>query len=135
MLVFMVCWVPESEARCRAIWKYFAQFSQFGVPYDTGCSVIAIEALPHGLRWRVMVPVRSIFQVIALNNAVPQGLSSSLFTTDLREAELFMLAAGSDCGIANVNIGTSGAEIGGAFGGAKETAAVANRARTLGVPT
>lgn len=58
---------------------------------------------------------------IALNNGVPQGLSSSIFTTDLREAEMFVAAAGSDCGIANVNIGTSGAEIGGAFGGEKET--------------
>jgi aldehyde dehydrogenase (NAD+) len=58
---------------------------------------------------------------IALNNAVPQGLSSSIFTTDVREAEQFMSASGSDCGIANVNIGTSGAEIGGAFGGEKET--------------
>ncbi|MFZ2308898.1 MAG: aldehyde dehydrogenase family protein, partial [Rhodoferax sp.] len=58
---------------------------------------------------------------IAMNNAVPQGLSSSIFTTDVREAEQFMSAAGSDCGIANVNIGTSGAEIGGAFGGEKQT--------------
>ena len=58
---------------------------------------------------------------IALNNAVPQGLSSAIFTTDVREAERFMAADGSDCGIANVNIGTSGAEIGGAFGGEKET--------------
>jgi aldehyde dehydrogenase (NAD+) len=52
---------------------------------------------------------------------VPQGLSSAIFTTDVREAERFMSAAGSDCGIANVNIGTSGAEIGGAFGGEKDT--------------
>jgi aldehyde dehydrogenase (NAD+) len=58
---------------------------------------------------------------IALHNAVPQGLASSIFTTDLREAETFLSAAGSDCGIANVNIGPSGAEIGGAFGGEKET--------------
>lgn len=58
---------------------------------------------------------------VALNNDVPQGLSSSVFTTDLREAERFLSAAGSDCGIANVNIGPSGAEIGGAFGGEKET--------------
>ena len=57
----------------------------------------------------------------ALNNSVPQGLSSSIFTNDLREAEHFLSAAGSDCGIANVNIGQSGAEIGGAFGGEKET--------------
>ncbi|UFH49301.1 L-piperidine-6-carboxylate dehydrogenase [Pseudomonas sp. KNUC1026] len=60
-------------------------------------------------------------QALALNNEVPQGLSSCIFTTDLREAERFQSAAGSDCGIANVNIGTSGAEIGGAFGGEKET--------------
>ena len=60
-------------------------------------------------------------EAIALNNAVSAGLSSSIFTTDLREAERFLAASGSDCGIANVNIGTSGAEIGGAFGGEKET--------------
>jgi aldehyde dehydrogenase (NAD+) len=58
---------------------------------------------------------------IALNNDVPQGLSSSIFTNDMREAESFCSATGSDCGIANVNIGPSGAEIGGAFGGEKET--------------
>ncbi len=58
---------------------------------------------------------------IALHNDVPQGLSSAIFTNDLREAERFLSAEGSDCGIANVNIGTSGAEIGGAFGGEKET--------------
>jgi aldehyde dehydrogenase (NAD+) len=60
-------------------------------------------------------------EAIALNNAVPQGLSSSIFTADQAEAERFLAADGSDCGIANVNIGTSGAEIGGAFGGEKET--------------
>jgi aldehyde dehydrogenase (NAD+) len=64
---------------------------------------------------------RDIEEAIALNNDVPQGLSSSIFTNDLREAELFLSARGSDCGIANVNIGPSGAEIGGAFGGEKET--------------
>jgi aldehyde dehydrogenase (NAD+) len=64
---------------------------------------------------------RELDEAIALNNGVPQGLSSSIFTNDLREAERFMAASGSDCGIANVNIGTSGAEIGGAFGGEKET--------------
>ena len=58
---------------------------------------------------------------IELHNAVPQGLSSAIFTNDIREAERFMSSAGSDCGIVNVNIGTSGAEIGGAFGGEKET--------------
>ncbi|MDT9598763.1 L-piperidine-6-carboxylate dehydrogenase [Sphingosinicella rhizophila] len=64
---------------------------------------------------------RSLDEAIALQNAVPQGLSSSIFATDMREIELFLSAEGSDCGIANVNMGTSGAEIGGAFGGEKET--------------
>ena len=64
---------------------------------------------------------REIDQAIALQNAVPQGLSSAMFTGSLRNAEAFLSASGSDCGIANVNIGTSGAEIGGAFGGEKET--------------
>ncbi|HEX4713280.1 aldehyde dehydrogenase family protein [Phenylobacterium sp.] len=63
----------------------------------------------------------NLAEAIALQNEVPQGLSSSIFTNDLREAELFTSARGSDCGIANVNIGPSGAEIGGAFGGEKET--------------
>lgn len=63
----------------------------------------------------------SIDEAIALNNDVPQGLSSSIFTRDLQEAERFLSAGGSDCGIANVNLGTSGAEIGGAFGGDKQT--------------
>lgn len=63
----------------------------------------------------------SIQEAIEMNNEVAQGLSSSIMTLNLREAELFLSAAGSDCGIANVNIGTSGAEIGGAFGGEKET--------------
>jgi len=60
-------------------------------------------------------------EAIAWHNAVPQGLSSAIFTNDLREAEFFLSSRGSDCGIANVNLGTSGAEIGGAFGGEKET--------------
>ncbi|MDP1580753.1 MAG: aldehyde dehydrogenase family protein [Candidatus Didemnitutus sp.] len=64
---------------------------------------------------------RTLDEAIALQNGVPQGLSSAIFTTDLREAETFLSARGSDCGIANVNIGTSGAEIGGACGGEKET--------------
>jgi aldehyde dehydrogenase (NAD+) len=63
----------------------------------------------------------SFEEAVALQNDVPQGLSSAVFTNDLREAEAFLSASGSDCGIANVNIGTSGAEIGGAFGGEKET--------------
>ena len=78
-------------------------------------------------REEIFAPILHVFQVasleeaVALNNAVPQGLSSSLFTTDLRAAERWLSAAGSDCGIANVNVGTSGAEIGGAFGGEKAT--------------
>jgi aldehyde dehydrogenase (NAD+) len=68
-----------------------------------------------------VVRYQTLDQAIDWNNAVPQGLSSSIFTLDMREAELFMSASGSDCGIANVNIGPSGAEIGGAFGGEKQT--------------
>ena len=64
---------------------------------------------------------RELEEAIALHNGVPQGLSSSIFTRDQREAERFLAADGSDCGIVNVNIGTSGAEIGGAFGGEKST--------------
>ena len=64
---------------------------------------------------------RDLDEAIALQNGVPQGLSSSIFGTDLREIERYLSAAGSDCGIANVNMGPSGAEIGGAFGGEKET--------------
>ncbi len=63
----------------------------------------------------------NLSDAIALQNSVGAGLSSSIFSLDLRECELFLSASGSDCGIANVNIGTSGAEIGGAFGGEKET--------------
>ena len=68
-----------------------------------------------------IIPYRTLEQALAYHNEVPQGLSSAIFTNDLREAEFFLSAQGSDCGIANVNIGTSGAEIGGAFGGEKET--------------
>jgi aldehyde dehydrogenase (NAD+) len=62
-----------------------------------------------------------IENAIKIQNGVPQGLSSAIMTNDLKESEAFLSHAGSDCGIANVNIGTSGAEIGGAFGGEKET--------------
>ncbi len=68
-----------------------------------------------------VMPYRTITEAIALQNAVPQGLSSALFTQNIKNAEQFLSAQGSDCGIANINIGTSGAEIGGAFGGEKET--------------
>jgi aldehyde dehydrogenase (NAD+) len=68
-----------------------------------------------------LIPYRDLDAAIAQNNAVSQGLSSAIFTNEMREAEKFLSATGSDCGIANVNIGTSGAEIGGAFGGEKDT--------------
>jgi aldehyde dehydrogenase (NAD+) len=68
-----------------------------------------------------LIKYKSISEAIEIQNDVPQGLSSSIFTLNLREAETFLSYGGSDCGIANVNIGTSGAEIGGAFGGEKET--------------
>jgi aldehyde dehydrogenase (NAD+) len=68
-----------------------------------------------------LIKYKTLEEAITLQNSVPQGLSSAIMTLNLREAEQFLSAAGSDCGIANVNIGTSGAEIGGAFGGEKET--------------
>ncbi|MBI5603642.1 MAG: aldehyde dehydrogenase family protein, partial [Deltaproteobacteria bacterium] len=68
-----------------------------------------------------LIPYHTLEEAVAINNGVPQGLTSAIFTRDVQEAELFLSPQGSDCGIANVNIGTSGAEIGGAFGGEKET--------------
>ena len=68
-----------------------------------------------------LIKYKDLTEAIAMQNEVPQGLSSAIMTTNMRESELFLSYAGSDCGIANVNIGTSGAEIGGAFGGEKET--------------
>jgi aldehyde dehydrogenase (NAD+) len=90
-------------------------------------AIVEVEAQQGTVLQETFAPIlyvlcySSLDEAIALNNSVPQGLSSSIFTTDVREAELFMSARGSDCGIANVNIGPSGAEIGGAFGGEKET--------------
>jgi len=101
-----------------------------GVPagglYVTPCIVEADNTWPV-VQQETFAPIlyamtyRSIDEAIALQNSVRQGLSSAIFTNDVREAELFASARGSDCGIANVNMGTSGAEIGGAFGGEKET--------------
>jgi aldehyde dehydrogenase (NAD+) len=68
-----------------------------------------------------LMEYETLAEAIAIHNGVPQGLSSAIFTTTLHAAEQFLASTGSDCGIANVNIGTSGAEIGGAFGGEKET--------------
>ncbi len=90
-------------------------------------ALVEMPAQTEIVREETFAPILYVFRyddlgdAIALHNAVPQGLSSAIFTNDLREAERFLSVAGSDCGIANVNIGTSGAEIGGAFGGEKET--------------
>jgi aldehyde dehydrogenase (NAD+) len=102
-----------------------------GAGYESGCYVkpCIAEAEPHYkiVQHETFAPIlyllkyQTIEEAIAIQNAVPQGLSSSIMTLNLREAESFLSVAGSDCGIANVNIGTSGAEIGGAFGGEKET--------------
>jgi aldehyde dehydrogenase (NAD+) len=97
---------------------------------DASYATPAIVRMPHQsaiVREETFAPILYVLtydradEAIALQNDVPQGLASSIFTTDLREAERFLAASGSDCGIANVNIGPSGAEIGGAFGGEKET--------------
>ncbi|EWY40249.1 aldehyde dehydrogenase [Skermanella stibiiresistens SB22] len=90
-------------------------------------ALVEVPAQTDTVRHETFAPILYILrydtfeQAVALQNDVPQGLSSCVFTTDLREAERFLSASGSDCGIANVNIGPSGAEIGGAFGGEKET--------------
>ncbi|MBD3003564.1 aldehyde dehydrogenase family protein [Streptomyces sp. 5-10] len=89
--------------------------------------LVRVDAQTDVVREETFAPILYVLtydtleEAIALHNDVPQGLSSSIFTRDQREAEVFLSAAGSDCGIANVNIGTSGAEIGGAFGGEKDT--------------
>ena len=100
-------------------------------PYESGCyvkpCVAEVENHYEIVQEETFAPIlylikyNTLEEAIALQNGVPQGLSSAIMTLNLREAELFLSAAGSDCGIANVNIGTSGAEIGGAFGGEKET--------------
>jgi aldehyde dehydrogenase (NAD+) len=102
-----------------------------GKGYESGCYVkpCIIEAKNtfEMVQHETFAPIlylmnyKTIEEAITLQNGVPQGLSSSIMTNNLREAELFLSQVGSDCGIANVNIGTSGAEIGGAFGGEKET--------------
>jgi aldehyde dehydrogenase (NAD+) len=112
--------------------KFLVEGGQLeGEGFESGCYVkpCIVEAQP-GFRivqHETFAPIlyilkyKTIDEAIAIQNEVPQGLSSSIMTLNLREAEQFLSQAGSDCGIANVNIGTSGAEIGGAFGGEKET--------------
>jgi len=105
---------------------------QSGIGFESGCYVrpAIVEAHPEMaiVQEETFAPILyllkysgDINEAIAIQNGVKQGLSSAVMTLDLREAEQFLAATGSDCGIANVNIGTSGAEIGGAFGGEKET--------------
>jgi aldehyde dehydrogenase (NAD+) len=102
-----------------------------GKGYESGCYVKPCIAEAKNIyeivQHETFAPIlyimkyKTMEEAIALQNGVPQGLSSSIITNNLREAEGFLSQAGSDCGIANVNIGTSGAEIGGAFGGEKDT--------------
>jgi aldehyde dehydrogenase (NAD+) len=102
-----------------------------GDGYESGCYVkpCIVEAKNsfHIVQEETFAPIlyllkyKTIDEAIAMQNDVPQGLSSAIFTNNMREMEQFLSHEGSDCGIANVNIGTSGAEIGGAFGGEKET--------------
>jgi aldehyde dehydrogenase (NAD+) len=100
-----------------------------GLPnaYYVAPAIVRMPAQTELVRRETFAPILYVMtyedfeDAIALHNGVPQGLSSSIFTGDQREAERFLAADGSDCGIVNVNIGTSGAEIGGAFGGEKST--------------
>ena len=102
-----------------------------GIGFESGCyvkpAIIEMKEQTTIVKEETFAPILYLLQydtldqAIALQNDVPQGLSSAIFTLNLREAEQFLSAAGSDCGIANINIGTSGAEIGGAFGGEKAT--------------
>ena len=124
---------------CAAIEKCKAEGGKFlvegkvleGKAYESGCYVQPCIAEAENnysiVQHETFAPIlylmkyKTIEEAIALQNGVPQGLSSAIMTVNLREAEIFLSQNGSDCGIANVNIGTSGAEIGGAFGGEKET--------------
>jgi len=100
---------------------------QYPNAYYVAPALVEMPEQSEAVRHETFAPILYVLtyddfdEAVALNNAVPQGLSSCIFTTDVREAEAFISATGSDCGIANVNIGPSGAEIGGAFGGEKET--------------
>ncbi len=123
----------DSIEKCKAEGgKFIVEGGQLtGAGYESGCYVkpCIAEAQPGFkiVQHETFAPIlyllkyKTIEEAIAIQNEVPQGLSSSIMTLNLREAEQFLSHAGSDCGIANVNIGTSGAEIGGAFGGEKET--------------
>lgn len=123
----------QSIENCKAEGGVFAVEGGVldGDGYESGCYVkpCIAEVKPHYqiVQHETFAPILYLMnysdfdEAIAIQNGVPQGLSSAIMTLNLREAEQFLSSAGSDCGIANVNIGTSGAEIGGAFGGEKET--------------
>lgn len=123
----------QSIEKCKAEGGHFVVEGGLleGNGYESGCYVkpCVAEVEPHFqiVQHETFAPIlyllkyKTFDEAIAIQNGVPQGLSSAIMTLNLREAEQFLSSAGSDCGIANVNIGTSGAEIGGAFGGEKET--------------
>lgn len=123
----------EAIEKCKASGGHFVVEGKVleGKGYESGCYVqpCIAEAKPNDpiVQHETFAPIlyllryKTLNEAIAIQNGVPQGLSSSIMTLNMREAEQFLSQAGSDCGIANVNIGTSGAEIGGAFGGEKET--------------
>jgi aldehyde dehydrogenase (NAD+) len=102
-----------------------------GAGYESGCyvkpAIYEVENHYQIVQYETFAPILYLIkysdldEAIAIQNDVPQGLSSAIMTSDMRESEMFLSQAGSDCGIAHVNSGTSGAEIGGAFGGEKET--------------
>lgn len=123
----------DSIEKCKAAGgKFIVQGGVLtGEGYQSGCYVKPCIAEAKNemeiVQQETFAPIlylmkyKTLEEAIAMQNAVPQGLSSAIMTTNMREVEIFLSVAGSDCGIANVNIGTSGAEIGGAFGGEKET--------------
>ena len=123
----------DSIAKCKASGGNFVVDGGVltGEGYESGCYVKPCIAEAKNedeiVQHETFAPIlyimkyKDLDEAIAMQNGVPQGLSSAIMTTNMREAERFLSATGSDCGIANVNIGTSGAEIGGAFGGEKET--------------
>jgi aldehyde dehydrogenase (NAD+) len=123
----------DAIEKCKAEGGHFAVEGGVlkGDGFESGCYVkpCIAEAEPSFkiVQQETFAPIlyllkyKTLEEAIAIQNGVPQGLSSAMMTLNLREAEQFLSCAGSDCGIANINIGTSGAEIGGAFGGEKET--------------
>lgn len=115
------------QAGAKVIGGERIEYADYSNAYYVQPSLVEMPEVAQSQQHETFAPILYVYpyadlcQAIALQNDVPQGLSSAIFTTDIRESELFTSSIGSDCGIANINIGTSGAEIGGAFGGEKET--------------